>query len=198
MKSSSSSTYKYQAIRIVQFLGILVLVAYPFAVWFGLSHEKGYWVIALLCLVFVLRLSLLRGKLREWVGFGKVLAGFGFALCVASVLLKDFQLLLYYPVLMNGLLLVLFGSSLFGTKSFVERLARLQEPDLSPAAVIYTRHVTMLWCFFFIINGSIALATCLYGSLQLWALYNGLISYILIGLLMAAEWIVRKRIRKHT
>ena len=198
MKSSSSSTYKYQAIRIVQFLGILVLVAYPFAVWFGLSHEKGYWVIALLCLVFILRLSLLRGKLKEWVGFGKVLAGFGFALCVASVLLKNFQLLLYYPVLMNVLLLVLFGSSLLGTKSFVERLARLQEPDLPPAAVIYTRHVTMLWCFFFVINGSIALATCLYGSMQLWALYNGLVSYILIGLLMAAEWIVRKRIRKHS
>ena len=198
MKSSSSSTYKYQAIRIVQFLGILVLVAYPFAVWFGLSHEKGYWVIALLCLVFILRLSLLRGKLKEWVGFGKVLAGFGFALCVASVLLKNFQLLLYYPVLMNVLLLILFGSSLLGTKSFVERLARLQEPDLPPAAVRYTRHVTMLWCLFFIINGSIALATCLYGSMQLWALYNGLISYILIGLLMAAEWIVRKRVGKHS
>ena len=198
MKSSSSSTYKYQAIRIVQFLGILVLVAYPFAVWFGLSHEKGYWVIALLCLVFILRLSLLRGKLKEWVGFGKVLAGFGFALCVASVLLKNFQLLLYYPVLMNVLLLILFGSSLLGTKSFVERLARLQERDLPPAAVRYTRHVTMLWCLFFIINGSIALATCLYGSMQLWALYNGLISYILIGLLMAAEWIVRKRVGKHS
>ena len=198
MKSSSPFSYKYQAIRIAQFLGILVLVAYPFAVWFGLSYQKGYWLIALLCLVFVLRLSLLRGNLREWVGFGKVLAGFGFALCVASVLLKDFQLLLYYPVLMNGLLLVLFGSSLFGTKSFVERLARLQEPDLPPAAVIYTRHVTMLWCLFFVINGSIALATCLYGSMQLWALYNGLISYILIGLLMAAEWIVRKRVGKHS
>ena len=36
-----------------------------------------------------------------------------------------------------------------------------------------------------------ALFNVLYGSLELWTLYNGLISYILIGILFLGEFIVR-------
>jgi len=32
--------------------------------------------------------------------------------------------------------------------------------------------------------------------MALWTLWNGLLSYLLIGLLMAGEWLVRQRIRR--
>lgn len=77
--------------------------------------------------------------------------------------------------------------------SLVERLARLADPRLPAAAVAYTRNVTRVWCVFFACNALAALATCLRGDLRLWTLYNGAVSYLLIGLLMAGEWFVRRR-----
>jgi len=62
--------------------------------------------------------------------------------------------------------------------------------------VRYTRRVTQIWCLFFILNGTIATFTCLHGDMALWTLWNGLLSYLLIGLLMAGEWLVRQRIRR--
>lgn len=78
----------------------------------------------------------------------------------------------------------------------IERLARLAEPELPPQAVVYTRKVTQVWCVFFAVNGAISLATCLYGNMHLWVLYNGGLSYLLIGSLMGLEWIIRKRVQQ--
>jgi uncharacterized membrane protein len=78
----------------------------------------------------------------------------------------------------------------------VERLARLREPDLPPRAIRWTRRVTQIWCLFFIFNGSVALVTCLINNLLWWTWWNGLVSYLLMGLLMASEWLLRQRMRK--
>lgn len=120
----------------------------------------------------------------------------GIALCVASTLLKTHQLLLFYPLVVNAVMLAAFGGSLWTTMPLVERLARIREPHLPAAAVRYTRRVTQIWCLFFIVNGSIALLTALYGDMALWTAWNGMIAYLLIGALMAGEWLVRRRVMK--
>lgn len=101
----------------------------------------------------------------------------------------------FYPVLVNASMLWVFGSSLLRPPSAVERMARLTEPNLSPAAVVYTRRVTCVWCVFFVANGGIALATALWASPEVWTLYNGCIAYVLMGLLFAVEYGVRQRVR---
>lgn len=78
----------------------------------------------------------------------------------------------------------------------VERLARLRDPQLPDAAVRYTRRVTQIWCVFFILNGSIALFTAIYGDMTLWTAWNGMIAYLLMGALMAGEWLVRRQMIK--
>jgi uncharacterized membrane protein len=35
----------------------------------------------------------------------------------------------------------------------------------------------------------------LWASERVWALYNGLIAYLLIGTLFAVEWLVRQRVK---
>ena len=100
-----------------------------------------------------------------------------------------------YPALVNAAMLLLFGLSLRFPPTAVERLARLQEPDLPPEAVAYTRRVTQMWCGFFILNGGIAVITALWSSERVWALYNGLIAYVLMGALFAGEWLVRQRVK---
>jgi uncharacterized membrane protein len=79
----------------------------------------------------------------------------------------------------------------------IERFARLQEPHLSETAIRYTRQVTIVWCVFFVLNGSIALYTALFCEMKTWALYNGLIAYVLMGALFAGEYLVRLRVKAH-
>lgn len=100
-----------------------------------------------------------------------------------------------YPAAVNGVFLAIFSLSLWKPPSVVERIARLQEPNLSARTIIYTRNVTKVWCVFFIFNGFMALATVLWASDKVWALYNGFIAYILIGCLFGIEWLVRQRFK---
>ena len=71
----------------------------------------------------------------------------------------------------------------------------MRDPDLSPAAVRYTRTVTIAWCIFFAGNGAMALGTALSGNDRWWTLYNGFLAYLLMGALFAGEWLVRQRVR---
>ncbi|MDW5500339.1 hypothetical protein R6Y99_11130 [Pseudomonas lundensis] len=184
------------ALRLLQAVTWLVLLLYPLAIWVGLTRWGTPVLAPLLVTVFSLRLLVLRGKLRQQMWLGKALAIVGILLALASWALKQNHWLLYYPVLVNALLLLLFAYSLFTPPTVVERLARITEPQLDAAGVAYTRRVTQVWCVFFIVNGAIALATCLSGDITLWTLYNGGISYLLMGALMGIEWIVRKRVRR--
>ena len=171
----------------------LMLVAWPFLIGFGLMHNSLHWLLPLLAVLLLLRFRQARhhaGPMRYAV---QSVALAGIALCTASSLLKAHQWLLFYPVVVNLVMLAVFGGSLWTTMPIVERLARLREPNLPPSGVRYTRVVTRVWCGFFILNGGIALFTALRGDMRLWTLWNGMIAYILMGALMATEWLVRQR-----
>ena len=80
-----------------------------------------------------------------------------------------------------------------GRISWIERLARLihRSQTLPPTAVRHCRGVTALWAGFLLLNGLVALALAIWGPLGWWALYTGLLAYVLMGLLMGAEYIYR-------
>jgi len=175
----------------------LLLVLYPLLVYTGIQ-QLGPRVLAAILLVVALA-RLLAAKLASqalgnsaWLLLAAAVAT-GLTLATGSLLgLKS------YPVLVSGVMLAVFGFSLWHPPSMIERFARLQQPDLPAHAIPYTRKVTWVWCGFFIVNGAIATAT-VFASDRVWALYNGLLSYILIGLLLAGEYLVRLRVQKqHT
>ena len=174
----------------------LMLVAWPFLIGFGLSHNSLHWLLPLMAILLLFRFRQARlnsGPMR-YVTQSVALAGI--VLCAASYFLKAHQWLLFYPVIVNLAMLAGFGGSLWTAMPLVERLARLREPNLSPSGVRYTRVVTRVWCGFFIFNGGVALFTVLRGDMRLWTLWNGMIAYILMGTLMAGEWMVRQRMIK--
>ncbi len=177
-------------VRLLPLLVGLVLILYPALVYFGLSHWGSR----------PLALALLIGAaLRWWVGrrVGRQtqdlwLVAAAAAIAVLTLVTGSVSALKAYPVLINFIMLCLFAYSLQRGPSVIERLARLKEPDLPPSGVAYTRQVTRVWCGFFALNGTIAAAT-LVASDELWALYNGLIAYVLMGLLLAGEYWIRRR-----
>lgn len=172
-------------------LVLALTAAYPLIIYFSLGHVEPRYLALLLLVLGGLRWMAGGAQLVQarWIALAALLLAGSTALLNMSLPLK------LYPVLVNVVLLVVFGLSLVRGPSVAERIARLSEPDLDAYGQAYTRRVTQVWCAFFVINGSIALATALWASDEVWALYNGLIAYLLIGTLMGGEWLVRRTLR---
>jgi len=161
--------------------------AYPIVV-FVLLRNVGMHALAIpLCLLGILRIAF--G--REWIWGLLLLVLAGLTLLTNQSLPAKF-----YPVAVNLGLLAMFFHSLMHPPTVAERMARLREPSLPPAAVTYTRRVTQVWCAFFLMNGGIAAWLAVAGSDADWALYCGGIAYVLAGLLVAVEYLVRLYTRR--
>ena len=110
-----------------------------------------------------------------------------------GALLDSAGFVLAAPVAINGVLLAAFGSTLrSGSRPMIERFARLTVNDLAEAELRWCRGWTWAWTLFFVSNGAIAAALAVAAPLSWWTVYNGLIAYVLMGLMFAAEYVPRK------
>jgi uncharacterized membrane protein len=170
---------------------VILTLIYPLAIWFGKGQIEPRWLAALLLALVATRLPALKiSKLARWSALCGLLMVFAAVWTNALLPLK------LYPVLVNIAFLITFAYSLSTPQSMIERFARMTEPDLPEAAIRYTRNVTKVWCGFFVLNGSIALATAIWASQEVWALYTGVISYALMGSLFLIEYLVRIRFKR--
>lgn len=170
-----------------------LVLAYPLAVYLGLTHFGPRQLGVLLLLLLAPGLaSKARAASREdlWAVLRVPLTLF--AAVGAGALLDEPRVFLALPVLANVLLLAHFANSLRGPVSLVERMARIQEPELPPGGPEYCRKVTKVWCAFFVANGAVAAGLAIWAPLPWWALYTGLLAYLLMGLLFTVEFVVRK------
>lgn len=171
-----------------------LLIAYPLMVWWLAQNGLTNWL--LLVLLALLSLSIVLQGIsnpRSWLLLAVLLI-----VSVTAFWGDQLTGVLFYPVWMNATLLLVFVASLWRKPAVITRLATLLEGSLSEKAVAYTEKVTMVWAVFFLINGAISLATAVHGDIDLWTLYNGFISYVLIGLLFVIEWSVRRVVKnKH-
>ena len=177
----------------INYVAAMLTVLYPLAVYFGINYFEPWKLAGMLIVLLVIKLAASYSD-NQW---SRPFLLAGMLYCVFAIWSNNLVSLRFYPALVNGVMLVIFSWSLLSPTSLIERLARLQHPDLPPEGVIYTRRVTQVWCVFFIVNGMIALATALCSSFEVWSLYNGLIVYLLMGILMGGEYIIRMKTQKH-
>jgi uncharacterized membrane protein len=177
----------------------VVVLAYPPAVYFGLRELAPR---ALALMLLVLLAPGLIGRIR--VPRRDLVASLGpitpaVLLAITTAVVGDPLLLLLAPALVNVALAIAFGGSLRrGAKPMVERFARLQEPDLPDDAVPYCRNVTIVWTFFLVANATTCAVLAIAAPRSWWALYTGLIAYVLLGALFTVEYVVRKaRFRRY-
>jgi uncharacterized membrane protein len=171
----------------------MLTLFYPLAVYFGINHFEPWKIAVILMVLLLIKLAASYSD-NHW-SRPLLMAGvvyFGFAMWSNNPVSLRF-----YPALVNGMMLVIFSWSLLSPPSLIERLARLQHPELPPEGICYTRRVTQVWCGFFIVNGIIALATARWSSFEVWSLYNGMIAYLLMGILMGGEYLVRMKTQKY-
>lgn len=181
--------------KAVTFTQILLWLAYPAVIFFGIQFLQPRYVAILLALLLIVRWrneakSLLAGMSRVYLLVFAVLL----SVIMVTTITNNETLLRLYPALVSCGMLVIFSFSLKYPPSMIERFARLHEPNLTASGVRYTRQVTQVWCGFFVLNGGVALFTALYTSREMWSLYNGFIAYILMGAMFAGEWLIRRRI----
>ncbi len=167
-------------------------VVYPALVYYGLTRWGTQCLGGMVCALVALRAVLSLGSegrehlasvLRSALPIA-VLAG-------VSAAIDDRRFLLAMPVLVNLSLLATFGASLRGETSMVERFARMRVSDLSDAERSHCRATTVAWCCLFAFNALASGLLALAAPLAWWALYTGLVAYGLVGLLFAAEFLVR-------
>lgn len=177
--------------RLLTALTVILTLIYPLAIWFGKGQVEPRWLAALLLVLVATRLPALKiSKLARWSALC------GLMMVLAAVWTNALLPLKLYPVLVNLAFLIAFAYSLSTPQSMVERFARITEPDLPDVAVRYTRNVTKVWCAFFVFNGSMALITAIWASQEIWTLYTGVVSYLLMGSLFAIEYLYRIRFKR--
>lgn len=174
--------------RLLAVCAALVLLLYPFAVYFG-----GYWLQPrtlglLVAAVWMLRAIVLAKSHRQ-----RALLIVACAL-VALVLwrLNSELLLLLFPAFINLAGAAVFAYTLLFPPTLPARLAARDYGEVLPPAVLcYTTWVTRLWVVFFLLNGLVAALLALFASRELWMLYNGLLAYMAVAALFAGEYAYR-------
>ncbi len=162
----------------------LLGIAYPYLLWLvPLKH------LALLFLA-IAALWLLRAILERSIEYALwsalICCNFGFYFIFGQE-----NWLYFYPLFINASLLLYFAYSLKG-ESLITKFARKRHKVLSTAVIAYTRGLTKIWCGFFAFN------ICVIGILVgledklYWSVYCGIVTYILMGFLFGAEFLLRK------
>lgn len=182
-------TPRRSVLDILSWVGAALSVGFPALVYFGRDRLSPQVLAIVLVLIIWLRKRIAFGmRPSPWLVAG------GLLLALLALGRNDVLPLKLYPVLVNAALLAIFAASLWYPPPVAERIARLGYPDLPIEIVAYTRKVTQAWCVFFGANALTALWTAVWGSDDVWFYYNGIIAYLLAGLMFTGEWLLRRRL----
>ncbi|MCP4446855.1 MAG: hypothetical protein GY811_16125 [Myxococcales bacterium] len=172
----------------------LLVVCYPVLIYVGLR----YWSprsLALMTLALVTANLFVRMSQKTRKELMALLPATGTIVLLAtlSASLNNATFILFTPALVNVSLLLTFALTLRKNATpLIERFARMQHDDLSEGEQRWCRNLTLVWSGFFVANGLAIVALALLAPLSWWALYTGALSYGLVGLLGAGEYILRK------
>ena len=171
---------------------VVLLALYPFFIYFGLRVLPPGFFGLVLAVLLLLRFGIVRPEERSTVlPVGVILLGYA----IASAVLGSTRMLLYYPVLVNSILFFVFAGSLTTKESLLLRLVRARGNLINERTPGYLSRLTAIWAGFFVINGMIAVWTTT-ASMEIWTIYNGMISYMLVAVIALCEWIYRRHYMK--
>lgn len=173
-------------------LQTLVSLAYPLVFLLALRVASPRVIGLVVLALLALRLAFgAPRRLAGWTRLGLPIASGFAASTLASLWWNDALALLLTPVLVNLALFASFAASFFQRETLIETLALEQAGSLSSDERDYCRKVTGLWCAFLLANAAVSAKLALDDDRALWALYVGVIAYVLMGGLFAAEFVYR-------
>jgi uncharacterized membrane protein len=120
---------------------------------------------------------------------------------------KSKEIIKFYPLLVNIGWLAVFGFSLLFPPSFVFEIAvfldkSVKDADVEKPLRRFCKSATVVWCVFFAFDALFAWFT-IFGPLvngldkrhsdMLWTVYNGAVTYLLMGVIFIIQFVMVKR-----
>lgn len=179
--------------KIVSILIMLLMVSYPILVYTSLQDFSARYFAGLILAISAIRFVVFQEarQKRQW----PVLAAVA-VFCSIIIFSNSDTLLYYYPVMMSLTLALVFLSSLNSCTSLIEQILRGSGKPPPHYALPYIRRLTFWWGVFMLVNAVIATVTACCTTPSVWALYNGLLSYMAMGIFIVAELIYRPYYKK--
>jgi uncharacterized membrane protein len=187
MRSSKLKLFPLSAVVLV-----VASLLYPAIVYVGRTIVPPPAFVTVALVIIGLRLLTLRSPLERTWRVPLVAA----ATTIAALAVLDTPLAVKgYPAAISLAAAAVFGATLLRPPSMIERFARLREPELPPAAHSYCRKVTIVWTIWLGANTVISAVLAILGNDAAWALWTGLIAYVIMGALFAGEIAVRRALQ---
>jgi uncharacterized membrane protein len=174
----------------------LAVVSYPVSMHWLLT--SGQWPVSTLLMALLpfglLPLNLLTAGRIGW----GLLSALGLIMAIASAwstLLQNPSLIfLLQNITMECLIAWAFGRTLLpGHEPLISQFARrIHGTNYSPAIATYTRQATWAWTLYFVAIGVGSLLLYATAPLTIWSWYVNFFSFVLLGLMFAGEYAVRR------
>jgi uncharacterized membrane protein len=123
--------------------------------------------------------------------------------CIGIICLitKSSLTLKIYPALADLIYFVIMGTSIlippplvfYFLNMFDKKIKDHIEPRFFER---YCRNAAIIWCVFFVFDGIVSIVTVFLGSDIVWGIYNGGITYVLMGMIFLGEYFILKMIEK--
>jgi len=164
--------------------GTLLALGYPLLVYLAITNGFS-WIFPIVISVIFFQRFRAGGDLALFYGLVALL------LLCGAIFFQNISAKMI-PVLIHTSMFLVFYGSLRTESSLIERFARLDFPVLPPGVADYCRKVTWVWTGFFVLNILFCTVLAIWADDSTWALYNGAIIYLLLGIMMTSEYIWRR------
>lgn len=182
----------HSLLRILRGSFFLLFIFYPILVYLAITQgsiRMASMIVILAALIHLLISSRIPKRSITTI----VIQTLGVAiLSCLSMLFDTPEFILQLPVFISMFLLVTFAWTLLHPPSMIERYAGVFKSSFTQTEIRYLKSVTQVWILFFIFNASTVEYIVLINRIDIWAIYSGFVSYLLMGFLFAGEYIMRR------
>jgi len=177
-------------------ISTLFIVASPFVLYWTLTHHNvAVAAIALIAWVIVRTIPTFMSASAEQRRAALQLPAIALLFAVIGWILNDGTYLLVMPAATQGTFGLTFLRSVDRARTrtpLIEHFARMVKGDLSVDEQAHCRRWTKIWGVYLIVLAAIGLGLARFATLEVWTLYVGFVSYGLVGVLFAVEYVIRR------
>jgi uncharacterized membrane protein len=177
---------------VLYIISTLFMLASPFVLYWTLSHQSvGFAALLLLGWVVVRTIPVLLSAKSEQRRAALQLPAIAAVFASLGWISNNGTWLLVLPAATQATFGLAFLRSLSGVP-LIEHFARMVKPELSVPEQAHCRRWTRIWGYYLIVLAAIGLVLARWATLATWTVYVGIVTYVLVGVLFAVEYIVRK------
>jgi uncharacterized membrane protein len=173
-------------------ISTLFILASPWVLYWTLSQQQvGVAALTLIGWVIVRTIPVVVSARREQRVAALQLPAIALVFAFLGWISNNGTWLLVLPSATQATFGLAFLRSLSGTP-LIEHFARMMKPELSVPEQAHCRSWTRIWGIYLLVLAAAGLALARWATLAVWTVYVGVVSYVLVGVLFAFEYLIRK------